>query len=172
MPQSDPRSGDLGGWLGPGPGAPTDPAVHVVVDGRLRTLTRADLADRVRDTARLLAGPRRIVHLRAENSLDTLIGHLAAQAAGHVVLLTPGPGAATDHLAARWQPDVTLDADGTITVHRTAPRHELHPDLALLMSTSGSTGSPRLVRLSHENLRSNAVAIADDARTSAPPTGR
>jgi len=36
-----------------------------------------------------------------------------------------------------------------------------HPDLALLLSTSGSTGSPKLVRLSACNLHANAVAIAD-----------
>ena len=169
-PRSETTNGDLGGWLGPGPGAPTDPCVHLMVDGQVRTLTRADLAERVRHTARLLAGERRLVHVRAENSLDTLIGYLAAQAAGHVVLITPGHGAATDHLAARWEPDVTLDADGTIAVHRAGPRHVLHPDLALLMSTSGSTGSPRLVRLSHENLRSNAIAIA--ASLAVRPTDR
>ncbi len=153
-------TGDLGGWLGPGPGAPTDPAVHLMEDGTVRTLTRADLADRVRHTAGLLTGERRLVHLRADNSLDSLVGYLAAQAAGHVVLLTPGQGAAADALAASWDPDIVIDSDGTITVHRARPREVLHPDLALLMSTSGSTGSPRLVRLSHENLRSNAVAIA------------
>jgi hypothetical protein len=36
----------------------------------------------------------------------------------------------------------------------------LHPDLCLLLSTSGSTGSPKLVRLSHTNVESNAEAIA------------
>lgn len=36
---------------------------------------------------------------------------------------------------------------------------EPHPDLALLLSTSGSTGSPKLVRLSRANLESNAQAI-------------
>ena len=34
-----------------------------------------------------------------------------------------------------------------------------HSDLALLLSTSGSTGSPKLVRQSHGNLLSNAEAI-------------
>ena len=35
-----------------------------------------------------------------------------------------------------------------------------HPDLALLLATSGSTGDAKFVRLSHANLESNAGAIA------------
>ena len=37
---------------------------------------------------------------------------------------------------------------------------ELYPDLALLLTTSGSTGSPKLVRQSYRNIQSNAEAIA------------
>ncbi len=47
------------------------------------------------------------------------------------------------------------------TYAATASAHDLHPDLALLLSTSGSTGSPKLVRLSRDNVASNAEAIAD-----------
>jgi acyl-CoA synthetase (AMP-forming)/AMP-acid ligase II len=36
----------------------------------------------------------------------------------------------------------------------------LHENLALLLSTSGTTGSPKLVRLSHQNLAANAASIA------------
>ena len=36
----------------------------------------------------------------------------------------------------------------------------LHEDLALLMTTSGSTGSPKLVRQSYENLHANTSSIA------------
>lgn len=35
----------------------------------------------------------------------------------------------------------------------------LHDDLALLLTTSGSTGSPKLVRISYENLEANASSI-------------
>ena len=42
----------------------------------------------------------------------------------------------------------------THTVH-------LHDDLALLMTTSGSTGSPKLVRQSYENLRANTASIVE-----------
>lgn len=42
---------------------------------------------------------------------------------------------------------------------RNAPA--LHPDLALLMTTSGSTGSPKFVRLSYENIRANTESIIE-----------
>ncbi|MGI5830980.1 MAG: AMP-binding protein [Thermoguttaceae bacterium] len=40
----------------------------------------------------------------------------------------------------------------------------LNPDLALVLTTSGSTGSPKLVRLSEKNLRSNAESIIEYLR--------
>ncbi len=39
-------------------------------------------------------------------------------------------------------------------------QHNLHEHLALLLTTSGSTGSPKFVRLSYENIFENAVSIA------------
>ena len=39
-------------------------------------------------------------------------------------------------------------------------KREIHNDLALLLSTSGSTGSKKLVRLSYSNISSNASSIA------------
>jgi long-chain acyl-CoA synthetase len=40
----------------------------------------------------------------------------------------------------------------------------IHPDLAMLIRTSGSLGPPKTVRLSYVNLRANATAIADALR--------
>jgi acyl-CoA synthetase (AMP-forming)/AMP-acid ligase II len=42
---------------------------------------------------------------------------------------------------------------------RERPAAEVHPDLALLLTTSGSTGNPKLVRLSGAAVRANAEAI-------------
>jgi len=39
------------------------------------------------------------------------------------------------------------------------PSAQIHPDLAVLLTTSGSTGSPKLVRLSRSNIASNTAAI-------------
>ena len=36
----------------------------------------------------------------------------------------------------------------------------LHEDLALLLTTSGSTGSPKLVKLTYQNIYSNAISIS------------
>jgi acyl-CoA synthetase (AMP-forming)/AMP-acid ligase II len=49
---------------------------------------------------------------------------------------------------------------GAFVLWRTACDGEaIHPDLAVLLSTSGSTGSPKFVRLTRRNLESNAEAI-------------
>lgn len=48
------------------------------------------------------------------------------------------------------------------------PEHfPVHPELGLLITTSGSTGSAKLVRQSWDNLRFNAAAIADSLQISA-----
>jgi long-chain acyl-CoA synthetase len=50
--------------------------------------------------------------------------------------------------------------DDVLLARRSSAMAFTHPDLALLLSTSGSTGSPKVVRQSRENLRSNGEAIA------------
>jgi len=121
-------------------------------------LTYAELADRVDDVARRLGPTRRLVLIEGSNTLESLTTYLAALTHGHVVLLAPA-GDPAGRLAEAWDPDVV--AGDTLRERREGTAHDLHPDLALLLSTSGSTGSPKLVRLSHENLRSNAASIAD-----------
>jgi acyl-CoA synthetase (AMP-forming)/AMP-acid ligase II len=102
------------------------------------------------------------------NDWGSLIGYLATLAGGHVALLCSqeNPGAVAS-LTAIYRPDVMLtSANGELDVTGFRPKtcHDLHPALALLMSTSGSTGSPKLVRLSGANVDSNASAIASALR--------
>jgi acyl-CoA synthetase (AMP-forming)/AMP-acid ligase II len=131
----------------------------VTADG---VLTYADLADRVEGRAEQLAGPRRLVLVEGANTVETVVSYLAAHAAGHAVLLAgAGPDGPADRLRAAYDPDLVLGPDGLVDVVRAEPAHDLHPDLALLLSTSGSTGSAKLVRLSWENLAANTAQIAE-----------
>ncbi|NHA69254.1 non-ribosomal peptide synthetase [Phycicoccus flavus] len=121
-------------------------------------VTYAGLADRVDALAARLAGPRRLVLVRGRTTTASVVALLGAQQAGHVVLLAAA-GDTADALSAAYDPDVVLDAAGGVEERRHRSVHDLHPDLALLLSTSGSTGSPRLVRLSADNLAANAAQI-------------
>lgn len=130
------------------------------------TVTYAELAARVEDVARQLGATRRLVLVAGANEIEPIVTYLAALTGGHPVLLVPGDSpTALRALAEAYDPDVvaSTSADGTwqLDERRDGTAHELHPDLALLLSTSGSTGSPKLVRLSHDNVQSNAEAIAD-----------
>ncbi|MEE2523539.1 AMP-binding protein [Pseudarthrobacter sp. J47] len=128
------------------------------------TLSYQDLADRVCSLAWKLGTERRLIALAASNDVDSLVAYLAALSSGHPLILLPeNKPAALESLVAAYNPDVVLhSANGQFTLDERRPGtvHRLHPDLALLLSTSGSTGSPKLVRLSHANLQANAESIA------------
>ncbi|MFF1384974.1 AMP-binding protein [Arthrobacter sp. NPDC058288] len=131
------------------------------------SLSYRELAGLVDATAATLGPVRRLVLLEARNDVDSLVAYLAALSAGHPLIVVPGDKAGSSgSIAAAYRPDVILrsgDGNGRPAIEEVRPgtSHELHPDLALLLSTSGSTGSPKLVRLSHVNLQSNAESIAE-----------
>ncbi|MGA8993672.1 MAG: AMP-binding protein, partial [Nocardioidaceae bacterium] len=118
-------------------------------------LSYADLAGRVADRAAVLGPVRRLVALACRRDVETVVTYLAALHGGHPVLLGEDMAA-----FAGYDPDVVA-AGQRLDVRSPGSAHTLHPELAVLLSTSGSTGSPRLVRLSRDNLRANAASIAD-----------
>jgi acyl-CoA synthetase (AMP-forming)/AMP-acid ligase II len=125
----------------------------------------AELAARVAERAARLGAGRRLVMIRGANDVECLVTYLAALHAGHVAWLVPDEPTAprVAPLVTAYGPDVIVSGEGArvrIDERRDGSAHDLHPDLALLLGTSGSTGTPRLVRLSHGNLQSNAEAIA------------
>jgi acyl-CoA synthetase (AMP-forming)/AMP-acid ligase II len=127
------------------------PALISDADG---VVTYAELAARV-DRAAAALDRRQLIIAGARLDIPYIVAYLAALKA-RCPIIAAGP-AASD-IADRFRPGLRLVADGFVATGAPAP--DLHPDLALLLSTSGSLGSPKLVRLSAANLQANAESIA------------
>ena len=124
----------------------------------------AGLSQRIDALLSRLGTSPRLVLLPVRNDVDSVVAYLAALRGGHPVLLTDADNEATVAAMVRaYDPDVVVRGDALEERHLVSV-HDLHPSLALLLSTSGTTGSAKLVRLSAENLQANAEAIASYLR--------
>lgn len=150
------------------------PDARLVVAATGRLLAGATLASEVDAIADRLAGlPAGVLLAATPVTLAAVLRYLAALRAGRAVALVD-PARPPDPLVAAFEPAAVLGADplvapppGYDTADLGGPawvrrRHEgvtPHPDLAVLLPTSGSTGSSRYVRLSASALTANAEAI-------------
>lgn len=144
-------------------------------DGRVLAGTR--LATEVSRAADAVVGlPPGVVFARTAVDLPSVLRYLGAFTAGRsVALLDPAlDEEVLAELVARFRPAAVLGVDGgappdgyyaggdDATWLRESPDGVVpHPELAVLLPTSGSTGSPKLVRLSRRAVLHNAEAIAD-----------
>nr|WP_241840531.1 AMP-binding protein [Frankia sp. CcI49] len=134
-----------------------------VVGADGQALTYDELADRVDEVGARLGPGRRLVMIAASDGLEPLVTYLAALAGGHPVLFSGPDSRSVEPLVSVYDPDVLLrqGPPGWRLAHRRpGSAHDPHPALALLLSTSGSTGSPKLVRLSATGVQANAESIA------------
>jgi acyl-CoA synthetase (AMP-forming)/AMP-acid ligase II len=106
-----------------------------------------------------------------ENDIPSVCCYLGAIEAGHAVALLDPKLAAEfrDRLVALYQPEFIFAPNAPSNYIRQNEQHlwrsaqpsgaSVHPSLSLLLSTSGSTGSPKFVRLTSHNVSSNADSI-------------
>lgn len=141
--------------------------------------TRARLGASVSEFAGRLQFPRKALgFLFTQNDAPSLISYLASVEAGHVVatlnpeldselrarlialfkpdfLVTPRP-----HEVLAGYREVSSPFAGLVLLRSETPNlYPIHPDLSLLLSTSGSTGSPKLARLTWRNIEFNARQV-------------
>jgi long-chain acyl-CoA synthetase len=104
---------------------------------------------------------KQLIMLVAHQSINSIVYYLAALQLEFVVWWLDNELAQEkkQKLINHYQVNLLID-DGEITCVSAAAQ-ELHQDLALLITTSGSTGSPNLIKLSYQNLQSNCQAICD-----------
>lgn len=134
--------------------------VHTGDGGWLRG---EDLASRA-DAAVAHLPTRSVFALRFAANAASVEVYIGALRRGHVPLLigTDLSAEMLDPLCRRFCISRLFDGIKWTTVGTpTLAAPSVHPSIGLLMSTSGSTGSPKLVRLSQENLAANAGSIHD-----------
>src|SRR3984957_4563541 len=154
---------------------PAFPAVYL--EGNT-VLSYGELAELVGESERVLRHDRKALVLCAgDRDLSTLLAYLAALRLGHAVAFLP----ASDEIVSAYQPEFVVPAPGagkgladlgyrpaadpiaatTVFQRGEQQRHagEIYPEMALLLGTSGSTGSPKAVRLSYSGLAGNTAAV-------------
>lgn len=140
---------------------PDKPSNAIAAIEAEQQLTYAQLTEKCADFSHQLAGVRQLIFLKAHNNIDTLIVYLAALAGQHPLMLL-NPTIPEDKLALLielYQPNLIIE---NLSISRLNDKTlNLAHDLTLLLSTSGSTGSPKQVALSAANLQSNAQSICD-----------
>ncbi len=103
-----------------------------------------------------------LIAIECQNALAPVAAYLGALRHGFPALLVDSELAADmrEPLYERYAVPHVFRTTGEwkSRTGRTAPL--VHPEVALLLSTSGSTGAPKLVRLTRTNLQSNADSIA------------
>lgn len=113
------------------------------------------------------AGRHPVVALEFSNSLDCIAAYLGALQGGFPVLIAEsGTLSDSSRIIDIYKPSIIISSTEDKTDVRTlnfesSPSPNPHPDLCILLSTSGSTGDPKLVRLSKKNIDSNARSIAE-----------
>lgn len=150
-----------------------------------QTVTRGQIEARAEDLSRLLASGG-LAFLLTDDSAQAAVDMLGLLSASIPFALLDGsaPSTVTESLISRYSPNLILGMpDGLDLVDAADYQPALlsgsnamgwsewlpkqpcdvrpHAELAVLLTTSGSTGSPKFVRLSKGNIETNARQIAD-----------
>lgn len=141
------------------------------VDDSGRSVTYGDLCDFSQEFAKQLPS-RSLIFILSENRIGSLLGYIASLSNRIVPLIL---SVATEeslyhnlyekyHPEYLWMPegkvkdeDEVLFSEWDYCLVKTGnPRVQMYEELSLLLPTSGSTGSPKLVRHSYRNIEANA----------------
>lgn len=165
----------------PGSGRQGGPALVSATSGEV--LSYRDLEAQGRELCAPLGRAKELLLLFCRNDAFTVAAYTGAVGAGHAVALLDGQGSpqlgadlvtvyrpawlagppgVAERLATCGVPvQAVVPVDGGELVRTEYPSPGgLHPDLSVMLATSGTTGSRRFVRLSEQNVRANAESIA------------
>jgi long-chain acyl-CoA synthetase len=151
-----------------------------IIDSKDRFWTYKELNEKVLSFQKLIRDEKSLIFILTQNKVDLLFSYIFAMQFGHVPLLINGdidPILLTD-LVTLYEPNYIISSEendynfsnytkldnisDNITILKidSFTKHNIHPSLALLLSTSGSTGNPKLIRLTMANIESNMKVIS------------
>ena len=132
-------------------------------------LSYTDLNQMVNDYADFLIDldlKNQLAFLPMEINISSVVRYLACLRTSIVPLLLPSgiEESLMQNLEEVYKPSLMFGLNGLKDIHvscNVSSTGGLPKNLAVLLNTSGSTGSAKLVKLSHDNLHQNAKAICD-----------
>nr|WP_317929833.1 AMP-binding protein [Halioxenophilus sp. WMMB6] len=127
-----------------------------------RTLTYAELHQRIAGVAESMGSTKSLVMIAADNSLETVVALYGALYGGHTAILCPRHnGAQSSAIRQQFQPQWICDRSEShvwqLNANKEAEVASLHPDLALVVNQAGD--SDRYARFSYQHLAANSAAI-------------
>jgi len=133
-----------------------------LLDGAGTTLSYADLAGAA-DALTPDRSRRHLVLLPMANRIAAITAYVAALRAGWpVIIINDGDETAAARMLEVFRPGLRwIEGSGFVATGLDDPTADLHADLAVLLSTSGTTGSTKLVRLSATAVDANARSIGE-----------
>ncbi|UPW83773.1 AMP-binding protein [Lysinibacillus sp. Ag94] len=114
---------------------------------------------------------KELVLILCQNSIDIISAYISAINSKQAVMLLASDinKELLENIVETYQPKWIVGLDD-FENYEASQNHlvrikektiHIHPDLAILLSTSGTTGSQKFVRLSYENIRTNAESIIE-----------
>lgn len=152
-----------------------DPLSLAVLDDAGTALTYGELTAFSKELQAVVGG-RKLVFILSENCSGALAGYTGMLAARIVPLMLPAniDSQLYGALLAQYSPSFiyapchmafsgarAFEKYGYALIPTGMKCHSLNDELSLLLPTSGSTGSPKLVRHSYKNVEANARAVAE-----------
>lgn len=144
-----------------------------------KSVTYSELVKEASDLAEKIKLPfKGLVFLFTANNAESVITYIAALKSGNAVLLLDEKlnEEIRNGLIENYKPDYIISSSNAVPkiyinnfnydslnfykrIEET--KSNIYPEISVLLSTSGTTGSPKLVKLSYKNIQSNAESIAE-----------